>query len=89
MRQFFATSTNPDYQEISQRLVIAKDWDEYDELARKVTSTGTYAEIGTKPYWRLPEAEFKKYYRSMETIPGNYQYEGHLTNKKWPLKKVL
>ena len=89
MRQFFETSTNPDYREISRRIVIAKDWDEYDELARKVTSTGTYAEIGTKPYWRLPEEEFKNYYRSMETIPGNYQYEGHLTNKKWPLKKVL
>ena len=30
-RQFFAASTDPIYQEVSKRLVIAKDWDEYDD----------------------------------------------------------
>ena len=85
--QFFAASPDPNYQEISQRLVIAKDWDEYDDMVRKVTSTGMFADIGTLPYvW--PE-EYEDWYRSTETIRGDYQYEVHLTNKKWPLKKVL
>ena len=37
----------------------------------------------------LPEEEFKDWYRSTETIPGMNPYAVHLSNKKWPLKKVL
>ena len=85
--QFFAALQDPIYQEISRRLVIAKDWEEYDDMASKVISTGMYAQIGTEPYaW--PE-DYKYWYRSTETIAGDYPYEIHLTNKKWPLKKVL
>ena len=31
-KQIFAASSDPVDQEISRRLVIAKDWDEYDEM---------------------------------------------------------
>ena len=86
-RQFFAASSDPNYQEISRRLVIAKDWDEYEDMVHKVIPTGLYADIGTLPW--VPEEEVNEWYRSSETIPGLFPYGGHLANKKWPLKKVL
>ena len=48
--QLFASSPDPTYQEISRRFVIAKDWDEYEEMISKVTSTGMYADIGPFPW---------------------------------------
>ena len=83
----FASSPDPNYRGLSQRIVIAKDWDDYDKMASKVISTGMYAQIGLLPYaW--PE-DFKDWYRSTERLPGDYPYVGHVSNKKWPLKKVL
>ena len=86
-RQIFAASPDPNYREISQRLVIAKDWNEYDEMVRQVTSTGMYADIGSLPYaW--PE-EFKDWYKSSLPVAGPWsEYSFHLSNKKWPLKEV-
>ena len=87
---FFATSSDPNFQEISRRFVISKDWDEYDDMVRKVTSTGLFAEMGTFPaFWVVPEEDFKYWYRSTESIGGAYPYMVHLSNKKWPLKKVM
>ena len=86
-KQFFAASPDPIYQEISRRLVFAKDWDEYQDMVHKVISTGLYADIGAEP-WTKAE-EYKDWYRSSETIVGDNPYQFHLTNKKWPLKKVL
>ena len=89
-RQFLAASSDPNYQEISRRLVIAEDWDEYEDIVRKVTSTGMYADIGTvPPQWVVPEKEFKDWYRSTEIISGTIPYVVHLSNKKWQLKKVM
>ena len=87
--QFFAASPDPIYQEISRRIVIAKTWAEYEEMVSKVSSTGLFAEIGTYPPWPVKEQEFNEWYRSSETIGGTFPYTVHLSNKKWPLKKVL
>ena len=85
--QVFAASSDPVYQEISRRLVVAEDWDEYEDMVHKVTSTGLFAEIGTIPWSFL---EWKDWYRSSDTIKGTNPFGGHhLANKKWPLKKVL
>ena len=87
--QFFADSLDPNYQEISRRFVIAKDWDEYfGDLQRKVISTGMYAAIGSIP-WNVPKEEFDDWYRSSEGLLGDFPYSFHLSNKKWQLKKVL
>ena len=87
--QYFAASTDPNYQEISRRLVIAKDYDEYEDFMRKVTSTGKFAGLGSQPHtWFVSEEEYKNWYRSSEAIGGFNPYAGHLSNKKWPLKKV-
>ena len=89
VREAFAASPDPVYQEISRRLVIAKDWDEYEDMVHKVTSTGLYADIDRVPWIFNSTEEYKDWYRSSETIAGNNPYPGHLANKKWPLKKVL
>ena len=87
--QLFAASSDPNYQEISRRLVIAKDYDEYEDMVRKVTSTGLFANIGSEPYWFNSTEEYKDWYKSSETLAGDNPFAGHLENKKWPLKKVL
>ena len=85
--QFFAASSDPNYREISKRLIIAKDYYELDDLAQKVTSTGMFAQIATFPYaW---EEDYKYWYRSSEKIGGTYPFVVHLSNKKWPFKKVF
>ena len=88
MRQFFEASSDPTYKEISRRLVIAKDWDDFKDMERKVISTGMFANIGAFPPPDSKE-ELKDWYMSTETIAGNNPYGVHLSNKKWPLKKVL
>ena len=90
LRQFFAASLDPIQQEISRRLVLAKDWDDYEDMVRMVTSTGMYSQIGAFPDpYTVTEEEFKHWYRSAQTIGGMYPFGVHLENKKWPLKKVL
>ena len=86
-RQFFAASNDTDYQEISQRLVIPNHRVEFEDMHSKILSTGMYAYMGTMPLG--PIDEYKKWYRSTETIEGGNKYDVHLSNKKWPLKKVL
>ena len=88
-KQLFAASPDPVYQELSRRLIVAKDWREYNDMVRKVVSTGLFADIGTLPWYFNSTEEYKDWYRSSETISGDYPYAGHLENKKWPLKKVL
>ena len=87
--QLFAASSDPIYQEIARRLVIAKDWDEYEDMVRKVISTGLFADIRTVPWYLNSIEELNYWYRSSETIAGDNPYQVHLTNKKWPLKKVF
>ena len=77
----------------TRRFYITKDYDEYEDMVLKVASTGLYAEIGSEP-WGIqssdsPEEELKKYFRSSEAIAGTFPYFVYLSNKKWPMKKVL
>ena len=90
MDTIFADSPDPNYQEISRRLFIAKDYDEYEDMLGKVISTGMYALIRTMPDpYFVPEEDYKDWYRSTETVAGLNIYGVDLSNKKWPLKKVL
>ena len=61
-KQLFAASEDPNYQEIAKRLYIAKDWDEYDDLVRKVKSTGMYADIGYAPWYLNSTDEVNYWY---------------------------
>ena len=92
----FANSPDPNYQEISRRLVVAKDFDVYEDMVRKCLSTGLYTSLRKVP-WCFNDLlqlqcakEFKDWwYRSSNPISGAYPYQIHLSNKKWPLKKVF
>ena len=84
---FFAGSPDPDYQELSKRFVIAKDLDDFNDMARKALSTGLFADLATYPWFGLEG--WKDWYRSSRPIVGDLSYFGHLASKKWPLKKVL
>ena len=69
---------------------MAKDWVDFQDLSRKVISTGMYAGIGIVPFCFQEDCreENRDWYRSSNTISGDYPYKVHLSNKKWPLKKV-
>ena len=86
-KQIFAAYSDPDYQEMSRRLVVPIKNDDYFDMMHKVTSTGLFAKIGTYPSTPIPVEDYKNWYRSSETITSFFGV--HLTNKKWPLKKVL
>ena len=87
--QFFENSLDPNLQELSRRLYIAKNRNEHDELVLKVVSTGLYADIGSMPdYWLVPKENRKDWYRSSEIVDLGSRFGGSLTNKKWPLQKV-
>ena len=89
LTQMFANSPDPKYNEISRKLVIAKDWDEYKEMVGKVTSTGMFADLDIAPRPHIvPEEQHYKWYRSTEPVGVMNPYLLHLTTKKWPLKKV-
>ena len=88
-KQLFAASTDPEYQELSRRLVIPKNWAEHDDMMYKVTSTGLFARIGDRPDpFIIPEEDYKDWFKSSESIPGFHPFTGHIINKKWPLKKA-
>ena len=88
--KIFAGSPDPNYKEISRRIVVAKDLEEYEDLVSKVTSTGKFAVLGDVPDPSVPAEEYNNWYRSTEAVVGLYPpYNFHLTNKKWPLKKVI
>lgn len=88
MKQFFEDSSVPIYQNISRKIVIPKNDYEFWDLIGSVNSTGRFAWIGNSPWsWAMPEERY--WYRSSETIGGFNPYVVHLSNKKWPLKKVL
>ena len=72
-------------------------WSEYEDMVSNVTSTGEYAcllgNIEDNPaflYVATQEKDwYKNWWRTAEPIIGDYPYTVHLSNKKWPLKKVL
>ena len=94
---YFANSADPVYRNLSQKIVIAKDWYEYNYImVPGVILDGTTATIGTVPHFdiinvtsREIEGEYRKWYRSSERLPGLTPYVGHQANKKWPLQKVF
>ena len=93
-RQFFRQSPDPNIRIIAEKVKIAKDWEEYDKLVNDVIATGRFAEISAmpaRPYrpWLVPEQQLKNWYRSLEIVGGILPYATHITNKKWPLQKVV
>ena len=50
--QLFADSPDPNYREISRKIVIPKNWDDYEDMVGKVLSTGMYGFRGLLNYYK-------------------------------------
>jgi len=86
-QEAFAQSEAEIFQELAKVFVIPEDWDEYDDLAKKAVTEGTYAGFGQAPYDY--ETEYGLWKISRETISITLPYGHYLGNKKWPLLEYM
>ena len=94
-KQALANNPDPNIQEISRRLIVTKNWSEFEEMVKKVISTGMFADLSPIPRVfskkvRDKEQELKDWYKSSETVSTLFSpfSPTSILNKKWPLKKV-
>ena len=94
-KQALANNPDPNIQEISRRLIVTKNWSEFEEMVKKVISTGMFADLSPIPRVfskkaRDKEQELKDWYKSTETVSTLFSpfSPASILNKKWPLKKV-
>ena len=73
--------------ELGRRLIIPRDWDHYYDLGQAVITDGTYANLGGTP--DDDELAMGTWYRSRDTLGGDYPFGQDLINKKWPLAKGI
>ena len=84
--QFLANSPIPEYQTLSNRLKITKDWDEYDHLTEHgIIGNGTHAQMSY--YLTLSEKSLGRWWRG-NLVLGNFPYVGYLSDKKWHLNEA-
>ena len=88
--KFFENSADPSTQEMSRRIIFAKDIPEYIQWVYDALSKGNLASIGANPVLFKPsDIERNVWYSSTASIPGTFPYKGHQASKKWPLRKVF
>ena len=85
-RQFLANSPIPEYQTLSNRLKITKDWDEYDHLTEHgIIGNGTHAQMS---YALEPREKSLGRWWKGNLVQGDYPYAGYLSDKKWDLNEA-
>ena len=75
-------------QELSSRLVIPEDWDDWEALTRKTLEKGTYAKLGNEITDR--EKSMGVWYQS-KTTPWSTKYSGYVRDafyKKNLLRRI-
>ena len=82
--QIFANSPDPEYQKLSQRVIVANSTKLYRWYALSARNDSVYAVMYPRPKY----ADSKGYFSS-EVVKGRYHFPGSIANKKWPLKKVF
>ena len=84
--QFLAKSPIPEYQTLSERMVLAKDWDEHDHLIEHgIIGNGTHAMM---LYGLIPSYKsFGRWWKG-NLVMGNFPYGGYLSDKKWHLNEA-
>ena len=85
---FFASSPDPNFQEVAKRMIVPKTWGEYNDLLTDTRLNGGKAEVGAVPTSVNSTEEWFDWYRGTEKIPGDFPFLIHLLNKKWPLQEV-
>ena len=84
--QFLANSPIPEYQTMSKRLIMAKDWVEFDHFIKHgIIGNGTH----TRMTYSLPpfEKSLGRWWKGNLVI-GRYPYGGYLSDKKWHLNEA-
>ena len=84
--QFLANSPILEYQTLSKRLILAKDWDEYNYLIEHgIIGNGTHAQWG---YGLGPwEKSLGRWWKG-NLVLGDIPYTGYLSDKKWHLNEA-
>ena len=73
--------------ELGRRLIIPRDWDEYYNLSLAVITNGSFANLGGTP--DSDELAMGTWWRSRDTLGGDYPFGQNIMNKKWPLGKGI
>ena len=87
-KKFLLDSPIPEYNILGETLIIADDWDHYNNMSlHDVIGASTHAMMTA--FVSVHELDIGKWYRSKEKVAGDNPYTGYLTNKKWHLNEVF
>ena len=82
MKQWLSTHYNPLYRKISETMIIAESYDQFEDFLE-------HGVIGNKThvYWSAylypSQKSLGLWWRSKEVVEGDIPYTGFLTRKKW------
>ena len=83
--QFLGNSPIPEYQTLSKRTMITKDWDEFKYLMiHGIIGNGTH---GFMTYGLNPWSKSLGRWWKGNLVLGNLPYGGYLSDKKWLLNE--
>ena len=83
--QFLADSPISEYQTLSKRMILAKDWYEFEHLTEHgIIGNGTHAQMSY--YLTLSEKSLGRWWRG-NLVLGNFPYVGYLSDRKWHLNE--
>ena len=87
-KQFLLESPIPDYNKLGETMIIADDWDHYDNITKHdVMGAGTHAVMAG--HIDSNELAMGRWHRSKDKLAGDSPYAGYLTNKKWHMNEVM
>ena len=84
--EFLATSPIPEYRTLSKSMVIAKDWDEYNQLTEYgILGNGTHVKMSfaLEPW----EKSLGRWWQG-NLVLGDCPYAGYFADKKWHLNEA-
>ena len=85
--EFLATSPIPEYRTLSKSMVIAKDWDEYNQLTEYgILGNGTHVKMSfaLEPW----EKSLGRWWQG-NLVLGDSPYAGYFADKKWHLNEAI
>ena len=95
-KQWLLDSPLKEYRILGENAIIADDMDNFNNITKHdALGAGTHAQLNY--FVDVDEVELGKtyhpegtgWYRSKDTVPGDFPYAGYITNKKWHLNEVL
>ena len=87
-KRFLLESSIPDYNILGETMIVADDYDHFDNIMEHdVIGAGTHAH-GPAAYLEPYHLALGRWYRSKEKLAGKNPFAGYLTNKKWNLNEV-